>query len=136
VASLSEFDQVLFEDETMNRLDEAFDLFAQIVNSKWFKETAVILFLNKKDLFEHKLGEKNFADYVNKNEKREPYSGGNTMAECAAYTKKEFLKRNKNESKSIYNHVTTAIDTSNVKFVFNAVVGMILEENLKSSGLS
>jgi len=136
VASLSEFDQVLFEDETMNRLDEAFDLFAQIVNSKWFKETAVILFLNKKDLFEQKLGEKNFADYVNKNEKREPYSGGNTMAECAAYTKKEFLKRNKNESKSIYNHVTTAIDTSNVKFVFNAVVGMILEENLKSSGLS
>ena len=48
VAALSEYDQVLFEDETMNRMDEAINLFDQIVNSKWFKQTAVILFLNKK----------------------------------------------------------------------------------------
>lgn len=55
VASLSEYDQVLFEDADKNRLDEALDLFKQIVNSKWFKNTAIILFLNKKDLFEMKL---------------------------------------------------------------------------------
>ena len=29
--------------------------FDQIVNSKWFKQTAMILFLNKRDLFEMKL---------------------------------------------------------------------------------
>lgn len=136
VAALSEFDQVLFEDETQNRLDEALDLFAQIVNSKWFKESSLILFLNKKDLFEKKLQEKNFADYVNKNEKREPYTGPNEMQPCAEFQKKLFLARNKNADKSIYSHITTAIDTSNVKFVFNAVVAMILEENLKSSGLA
>jgi len=136
VAALSEFDQVLFEDETMNRFDEALDLFAQIVNSKWFKETSMILFLNKKDLFEKKLKEKNFADYVNKNESREPYTGKNEMQECAEYQKANFLKRNKNLDKTIYSHITTAIDTSNVKFVFNAVVAMILETNLKSSGLA
>ena len=135
VAALSEFDQVLFEDETMNRLDEALDLFAQIVNSKWFKETSMILFLNKKDLFEKKLKEKTFADYVNKNDKREAYAGPNEMQPCADFQKKLFLARNKNTEKSIYTHITTAIDTSNVKFVFNAVVAMILEENLKSSGL-
>ena len=55
VASLSEFDQNLYEDETKNRLDEALELFAQIVNSKWFKECSIILFLNKKDLFEKKV---------------------------------------------------------------------------------
>ena len=48
VAALSEYDQVLFEDETQNRMDEAISLFDQIVNSKWFKQTAMILFLNKK----------------------------------------------------------------------------------------
>merc|ERR1711998_805966 len=62
VAALSEFDQVLFEDETMNRLDEAIDLFNQIVNSKWFLTSSLILFLNKKDLFEQKLKDKVFAD--------------------------------------------------------------------------
>ena len=54
VASLSEFDQHLYEDETKNRLEEALELFAQISNSKWFASTALILFLNKKDLFEKK----------------------------------------------------------------------------------
>jgi len=136
VASLSEFDQVLFEDETQNRLDEALDLFKQIVNSKWFKETSLILFLNKKDLFEQKLKDKVFADYVNKSEKRDPYTGKNEMQPCADFCKALFLAKNTNADKSIYSHITTAIDTSNVKFVFSAVVGMILEANLKSSGLA
>ena len=55
VASLSEFDQTLYEDETKNRLDEALELFAQISNSKWFVNASLILFLNKKDLFEKKV---------------------------------------------------------------------------------
>ena len=52
VAAMSEYDQVLFEDETQNRMEEALQLFDQIINSKWFKTTSMILILNKKDLFE------------------------------------------------------------------------------------
>ena len=48
-------------------MDEALTLFEQICNSKWFAETAMILFLNKKDLFETKLAtsplKKYFEDY-------------------------------------------------------------------------
>ena len=58
VASLSEFDQVLYEDESKNRLEEALELFKQIINNKWFKGAHFILFLNKKDLFQKKLEEK------------------------------------------------------------------------------
>jgi len=129
VASLSEFDQSLYEDETKNRLDEALELFAQIVNSKWFKECAIILFLNKKDLFEKKLQDKVMSDYV------KTYSGPNEMKPASEHVKGLMLERNKNKDKSIFTHITTAIDTSNVKFVFNAVVAMILEQNLKASGL-
>jgi len=129
VASLSEFDQTLYEDETQNRLDEAVDLFKQIINSKWFNQTSVILFLNKKDLFEQKLQAKQFADY------RKDYVGGNTLDECAAYCRELFLAQNSNKEKTIYSHITAATDTENVKFVFNSVVSIILEENLKSSGL-
>ena len=56
------------------------------------------------------------------------------MKPAAEYQKKLFLERKKGEA-TVYSHITTAIDTSNVKFVFNAVVAMILESNLKSSGL-
>ena len=38
--------------------------------------------------------------------------------------------------RSIFTHITCATDTGNVKFVFNAVVAIILEENLKASGLA
>ena len=135
VASLSEFDQMLFEDETKNRLDEALDLFGQIVNSKWFKNTSVILFLNKKDLFEYKLKGKSFADYINRNTAH-TYDGPNEMKLCAEFIRGLFLALNKNAEKTVFTHITTAVDTSNVKFVFNAVVAMILEENLKASGLA
>ena len=49
------YDLVLAEDEEMNRMIESMKLFDSICNSKWFVETSIILFLNKKDLFEDKI---------------------------------------------------------------------------------
>ena len=38
-----------------NRMMESMKLFDSICNNKWFTETSIILFLNKKDLFEEKI---------------------------------------------------------------------------------
>lgn len=38
-----------------NRMHESMKLFDSICNNKWFEETSIILFLNKKDLFEEKV---------------------------------------------------------------------------------
>jgi len=51
----SEYDQKLYEDESTNRMMEALKLFRDITNSKWFKSTPIILFLNKDDLFRTKI---------------------------------------------------------------------------------
>ncbi|KAG7244678.1 hypothetical protein INR49_029697, partial [Caranx melampygus] len=53
--ALSAYDLVLAEDEEMNRMHESMKLFDSICNNKWFTETSIILFLNKKDLFEEKI---------------------------------------------------------------------------------
>ena len=53
--ALSGYDLVLAEDEEMNRMMESMKLFDSICNNKWFVETSIILFLNKKDLFEEKI---------------------------------------------------------------------------------
>ncbi|KAI5633574.1 g-protein alpha subunit domain-containing protein [Phthorimaea operculella] len=53
--AMSEYDQVLHEDETTNRMQESLKLFDSICNNKWFTDTSIILFLNKKDLFEEKI---------------------------------------------------------------------------------
>ena len=51
VAALSEYNQKLYEDESVDRMTEALNLFAEICNSRWFQDTSVVLFLNKSDLF-------------------------------------------------------------------------------------
>lgn len=38
-----------------NRMHESLKLFDSICNNKWFTDTSVILFLNKKDIFEEKI---------------------------------------------------------------------------------
>ncbi len=38
-----------------NRMHESMKLFDSICNNKWFTETSIILFLNKKDLFDQKI---------------------------------------------------------------------------------
>lgn len=38
-----------------NRMHDSLKLFDSICNNKWFKDTSIILFLNKKDLFECKI---------------------------------------------------------------------------------
>uniref|UniRef100_A0A8C5KXW7 G protein alpha subunit n=1 Tax=Jaculus jaculus TaxID=51337 RepID=A0A8C5KXW7_JACJA len=47
--------QVLHEDETTNRMHESLMLFDSICNNKFFIDTSIILFLNKKDLFGEKI---------------------------------------------------------------------------------
>jgi len=54
VVSLNDYDQMLYEESTKNAMIEALELFGQVVNSRYFRKTITIIFLNKKDLFEKK----------------------------------------------------------------------------------
>uniref|UniRef100_A0A8I5NH01 Guanine nucleotide-binding protein G(i) subunit alpha-1 n=1 Tax=Papio anubis TaxID=9555 RepID=A0A8I5NH01_PAPAN len=128
--ALSDYDLVLAEDEEMNRMHESMKLFDSICNNKWFTDTSIILFLNKKDLFEEKI-------------KKSPlticypeYAGSNTYEEAAAYIQCQFEDLNKRkDTKEIYTHFTCATDTKNVQFVFDAVTDVIIKNNLKDCGL-
>lgn len=67
LVSLAEYNQVMFEDQKKNRLDDSVKLLKEISNKKEFEKTALYVFMNKKDVFsrmivEHPLTEK-FTDY-------------------------------------------------------------------------
>jgi len=127
--ALSEYDLKLFEDETMNRMHESLKLFREIVNSKWFVNTDVILFLNKRDLFETKIQKVDltvcFPDYT----------GGKNHETARNFIRDKFIATNQNPKKHIYSHFTCATDTDNVKVVFNAVKDIVLHKVLDDSGL-
>jgi GTPase SAR1 family protein len=106
VAALSEYDQVLLEDETQNRMVEAIDLFDEINNNKYFTKSAMMLFLNKRDLFQMKINKVDPADVKD----FEDYSGGIGNYDAGVeYFLKKFTARNKVEGKEIYAHATIYI---------------------------
>eukprot|EP01091_Cochliopodium_minus_P000200 TRINITY_DN10222_c0_g1_i1.p1 TRINITY_DN10222_c0_g1~~TRINITY_DN10222_c0_g1_i1.p1 ORF type:complete len:348 (+),score=119.40 TRINITY_DN10222_c0_g1_i1:132-1175(+) len=120
--AISSYDQKLDEDNVTNRMLESLRLFNQICNNKWFADTSIILFLNKKDIFEEKL--KKIPLTVAFPE----YTGANTLEAASHYIEKKFVDQNENKNKNVYPHVTCATDTANIKFVFNAVQDIILQE--------
>ncbi|XP_040014981.1 guanine nucleotide-binding protein G(i) subunit alpha-2 isoform X3 [Xiphias gladius] len=128
--ALSAYDLVLAEDEEMNRMHESMKLFDSICNNKWFTETSIILFLNKKDLFEEKI------THSPLNICFPEYTGANKFDEAASYIQTKFEDLNKKkDTKEIYTHFTCATDTKNVQFVFDAITDVIIKNNLKDCGL-
>jgi hypothetical protein len=131
VVGLSEYNQRLFEDESCNRMIEALDLFEDIVNNKYFAESSVILFLNKKDLFESKIKKIDLASCP----EWQDYTGpANDYDAGCKYFDNKFKTLNKNKSKTVYSHVTCATDSNNVKVVFEGCKETILQANLDAAG--
>merc|ERR1712166_271724 len=100
---------VLFEDKTQNRLLEAMELFEEICNSKWFIGTSVILFLNKRDLFETKSLEKGVPLNVTGLFPGAP-EGPPDYDAATAWIVGMFMEK-KDVEKEVYHHITCATDT-------------------------
>jgi guanine nucleotide-binding protein subunit alpha len=62
--SLSAYNQNLLENEDQNRLLEALQLFKSTVNSQYFYQTSIILFLNKADIFKRKIKDIPLKNYL------------------------------------------------------------------------
>ncbi|XP_041083254.1 guanine nucleotide-binding protein G(t) subunit alpha-2 [Polyodon spathula] len=128
--ALSAYDMVLVEDDEVNRMHESLHLFNSICNHKFFAATSIVLFLNKKDLFEDKIKKTHLSICF------PDYDGPNTYDDASTYIKNQFLDLNLRKGiKEIYSHLTCATDTENVNIVFNAVTDIIIKENLKDCGL-
>ena len=55
LTAISEYDQVIDEDKTTNRIKESLTLFNTILNYPFFMDKDVIVFLNKTDLLKEKI---------------------------------------------------------------------------------
>jgi GTPase SAR1 family protein len=138
VAAISAYNQKLYEDATVDRIDEAFNLFENICNSRWFKATSIILFLNKSDLFAEKIKKvplesvfgKNYTEWAAAADPpyEDDFSAGTRFVEA------QFLARN-HYKKPIYTHVTCATDSQNVEVVFNCVKDIVVRGALTTAGL-
>ncbi|KAI9830874.1 MAG: G-Protein alpha subunit [Phylliscum demangeonii] len=125
LVAISGYDQCLVEDKDANQMREALMLFESIINSQWFVRSAVILFLNKMDLFRDKLASSPISKYFPE------YTGSLTDFKMARhFFEDKFRALNRNPDKEIYAHFTNATDTNLLKITMTSVQDMIIQRNL------
>ncbi|XP_014612978.1 PREDICTED: guanine nucleotide-binding protein G(q) subunit alpha isoform X6 [Polistes canadensis] len=131
LVALSEYDQILFESENENRMEESKALFKTIITYPWFQHSSVILFLNKKDLLEEKIMYSHLVDYF-------PEYDGPKQQDVPAreFILKVYLNSNPDPDRMCYSHFTCATDTENIKLVFCAVKDTIMQTALKEFNLA
>ena len=110
-----------------NQMNEALMLWESIANSHWFTKSALILFLNKMDLFKEKLvkspiTDHGFTDY---------HGPPGDWRQASKYFMDKFRALNRNPEKEIYGHHTNATDTNLLKITMGSVQDMIIQRNLK-----
>ncbi|KAJ3240944.1 guanine nucleotide-binding protein subunit alpha [Chytriomyces hyalinus] len=129
LVAISSYDQVCFEDNSTNRITESMVLFNTVCNHAMFKTTAMILFMNKIDLFREKLSKSPIVDYFPE------YNGENSFDRGTEFFASLFTQLNKNPERKIYVHFTWATDTNQIKKILTMVNDVILSMSMSNMGL-
>jgi GTPase SAR1 family protein len=87
LCSLSEYNQVLFEDSKANRMDESLKLLGDIAKKPIFLHTPMYIFLNKKDVFETMLRSHPLSV------KFPEYKGGESTGVAIEFIKNKFIEQ-------------------------------------------
>jgi len=124
IVAISDFNLTQREEE-INRLDDALNLFKEIISMEWFQNTAIILFLNKIDIFQQKIKVFELSDHF-------PDYHGRTPEDASKFIKNKFLQLGKFHchSKTIYHHFTCATETKQISVVVKCVEDIVLQSNL------
>ncbi|XP_077808166.1 guanine nucleotide-binding protein G(s) subunit alpha isoforms XLas isoform X5 [Macaca mulatta] len=143
VVASSSYNMVIREDNQTNRLQEALNLFKSIWNNRWLRTISVILFLNKQDLLAEKVlaGKSKIEDYFPEfaryttPEDATPEPGEDPRVTRAKYfIRDEFLRISTASGDGrhyCYPHFTCAVDTENIRRVFNDCRDIIQRMHLR-----
>ena len=139
LASLSDYDLKLAESKTdENRMRESLKLFNYIANHNAFHSTLIIVFLNKRDLFEEKYQTSDFDKYFPEyKEWRSEEGKSKSMENCLLFIERMYtqkMKKKDGDQKVLF-HMTVATNTSAVCEVFNSIKQELITSSLKKAGL-
>ena len=140
LASLSDYDLKLAESKTdENRMRESLKLFEYIANHNAFQSTLIIVFLNKRDLFEEKFSASDFDKHFPEfKEWRKEEGQSKSMESCLQFIEKLYTKKLKNKDnpdQKVIFHKTVATNTSAICDVFNNIKQELIASSLRKAGL-
>jgi GTPase SAR1 family protein len=122
VVALSEYDQNLTEEAGTNRMSESIKLFRGVVGNDALHHVAMILFLNKEDLFSEKIKKSDLKKCFPE------YNGPQGDKEAAfEYIKNQFISLNSNPNRKIYTQITVATDIDNIRNAMDSVKDIVID---------
>ena len=134
VTSLTDYDEVLFEDFTQNRLVESLLVWEELANSVHFQKVPILLFFNKLDLFQDKYMVRRIPLNVSEKFPDAPTEFDVTLA-VDWYSRLFLSKKTKGDRDSVYIHTTTAIDSQQIDDVFKDVKEILLLKTMATQGM-
>jgi guanine nucleotide-binding protein subunit alpha len=108
-------------------MHEALMLFESIANSKYFEKSALILFLNKMDIFREKImsGKAPISEHF------PDFTGNDRDIEAGQeFFSRKFKNLVRDPGKEVYIHYTNATDTTLLDKTMKSVQDMIVQRNL------
>ncbi|PPQ73665.1 hypothetical protein CVT26_010757 [Gymnopilus dilepis] len=126
VADISEYNEMLYEDESLTRLQSILQTFDVVCNSEPFMHTDIVLLLNHVDRFAEKLPELPLNDYF------PDYRGGNDVDAARDYILHQFVQLNRHTSKrQIHIHYTCPTDKQLLQKILSSLGDIVLQLNLR-----
>lgn len=113
----------LEEDQSTNRIAESLKLFEEVTSSVWFKDTIIVLFLNKIDLFKDKIKKSPLKNTY------PDYTGGNDFDKAITYIEDQY-KRVYGSNQTLYIKHTCAVDTDNIQHIFHSIKTSIFNSGM------
>jgi len=134
LVALNEYDMLMEEDNSTNRMEESLKLFQKLSGSQWLKDIPLILFLNKSDLFQEKIKTRpltkffrDYDDFV----KGLPQKGLSDYETSCEYFKTQYTQVF--NGTRLYTFITCVLDTHNCERVFAAVRDAVLTSVFKNN---
>jgi len=126
VTSISDYDQLCYEDNETNRLTESLVTFQNIVTNEKLQNIPIILLFNKIDVFKEKI------KYFELNRLFSEYDGGSDYGKAIKYIEKEFKQSNKNNNMLLqFQSCATSMDS--IYEIFFGIVDNFDSLNQKDS---
>jgi hypothetical protein len=105
-------------------MNESLDVFEETINNQLFKNTSIILFLNKTDIFKTKIAKKDlkicFPDYED----------GCDFEKACRFIETKFMDLNKFDPDRLHTHFTCATNSNDIKLVFEDMKKEVLADYL------
>jgi len=126
LVSLADYNNVLFEDKTVNRMHESLELFESTMRQDVFRDVPIFLFFNKKDLFEEMIKRRGIEVCFPE------YKGLNEIGPSLKYITDQFQKRLPAWKEPAHVCFLAARVRKDVQYCFEEVKNTLLKKHASS----